>query len=112
MNKLVHVFYDINMSNSHRGLKEICKKKIDTSGLRPGDMVVFINKNWTALKAFAGNENFLVHHKMQGSKHINPDTIVLLPLYVKGAKLEYDEANREAVTSRYRKWLKSKGQDG
>jgi len=106
--RLLHIFYDVTMSNGHSGLSELCKRKVSLDNMKPGDMIIFINSSWTAMKALTGSKNVLMHHKME-SGHINPDTLIHLPEFVNGGKLDYQGANRVAITQRYNKWAKERG---
>ena len=54
MNKLVHVFFGVNMSAQHDGLLTIMStKKLKPEKLAPGEMVCFINNARDRIKILA-----------------------------------------------------------
>jgi hypothetical protein len=86
------------MRYGHPGLGKMLKKKIKGfKGISPGEHVIFINKDWTALKMFAGSEELLLHLRRPRNKPINPKTIKFLPHCVNGSQINYKKALREVI---------------
>lgn len=99
--KLVHVFFDVSMSNGHAGLTNIMKNKL----LGDGEFAVFINRNWMAMKMLTPGHT-LLHYKSPSTKMpINPGTIKYLPSCVNGGTLNYNEALKTVVEQKYAKWF-------
>lgn len=97
--KLMHIFFDISMSNGHNGLEKILSRK----KVSRDEYVVFINKNWTALKMITPGD-VVLHLKC---KHrIEPKAIKYLPHCVNGSDLDYPQALEQALLKDYGKKFK------
>lgn len=87
--KLAHLFFEVNMSNSHNGLSAILKKQTKVKAPAAGECAIFINRAWTAVKLLTADGTIL-HQK---PKHgVNPKTLPYLPQCVEGKELNYQRA--------------------
>ena len=84
--KLAYLFMDVSMSNGHKGLGAMLRKK-----LSKGETAVFVNKKWSALKLLT-SDGFVLHKKQPDNRPIVPETIKYLPYCVEGGKLNYTKA--------------------
>jgi len=84
------------MRYGHPGLSEMLRKK-KVKEIKPGEHVIFINKDWTALKMFAGSSELLLHLRRPRNKPINPKTIKFLPYCVNGSQINYKKALMEVI---------------
>lgn len=52
--KIIHIFFDIDMRNQHDGLKILAhKKNVDVEALNNNQHVIFINKSLNRLKMYS-----------------------------------------------------------
>ena len=109
MTKVIEVFYDIHMHNGHDGLERILKD--DGTKLDKGQVAVFINTSWTALKMLTP-DRVLLHFKQPGPRPIDPNTIPYLPTCINGNKLDYSKALDAAVRSQFSQWKKQRQKGG
>lgn len=95
--RLLRVFFDVDLRCSHHGLKDFAKQKsFDVSKIKQGDMVVFLNRRMTMLKAFASGDEAIFH--LAKEKRIEPETIKHLPRYFDGnIELTYKRALATAI---------------
>ena len=100
-NRIIRYFPNVHMGNSHHGLSEIAKEhKVNISKLEPGEFVIFVNNDQTALKMFAPG-NIIAHLRMPGTQKINPRVIAMIPRFFNGAQIEYDKALREVIQKEF-----------
>lgn len=95
--KIAHVYYEINMSNSHKGLRKQVKKPLPED-----ECAIFINKAWTGLKMLTPG-NVILYVRQPNSRPIHPDTIKFLPNCVRGDNLNYPLALHTVIKSRFNK---------
>lgn len=96
-NKLIRVFSDTHLGNSHSGLAMIAKlKNIDIAKLSLGEYVVFVNRKQNAVKMFAPG-NIIAHMKLPDSMKIDMRIIALLPKYFNGGQIRYSDALKEHI---------------
>lgn len=97
--RLVHIFFDISMSNGHAGLNTLLAKEKKTIG--DEQYAVFVNKSWMAMKMLTPN-NVLLHYKSKSTTTpINPQTIKHLPDCVKGGTLDYSTALASVIKKQF-----------
>lgn len=105
MNKLMHVFFEVNMANQHHGLAEIASaKKVDIKNLKPGEMVCYVNAPQTALKILAstGEENghgVIAYYKSPKGR-LDLQALRFIPEAFSGSGLNYKEALRKTFEKR------------
>jgi hypothetical protein len=107
MSKIIHIFFETSMSNGHKGLASIAAKHLAKTRFQEG-FVVFINKKWTALKAFTVDSEGLglvAHLKRPDNLPINPETIKLIPKYFNGSNFNYEGALREVILKKFKSRL-------
>ncbi len=98
-NKILHIFFEVDMRCSHDGLKELLvKKKVSLKTIKQGDCIVFINNAQNRVKLFASGAECLVY--LNPGKRIDPETIPLIPHYLNGDTLDYSGALKEALMKR------------
>lgn len=91
---IMHVFYDSYMGWSHGSLTEIMKKKTGQQELGRGEVAIFINKAWSAVKVLAPG-NIILYYRTN-SKAVTIETIKFLPSALGGSRLTFErglEAN-------------------
>lgn len=103
-NKLLHVFFEVDMRNQHRGLKNYAIKRKASMALSAGDCVVFINRRWNRLKMFASSGDCLIYLNLGDKGRINPETIAKIPSYLNGKSLDYRGALKEAIEKQFEKF--------
>jgi len=100
-NRIIRYFPNTHMGNAHHGLAEIAAQhKININKLNPGEFVIFVNNDQTALKMF-GPGNIIAHLRMPGSEKINPRVISMIPKFFNGTQIEYDKALREVIQKEF-----------
>jgi len=91
-NKIIRYFPDVFMGNGHNGLSQLAKSNgIDLRSLKPGEFAIFVNKDQTALKLYACN-NVIAYLKMPGNMKIDSNTIINIPCFFNGTRINYDKA--------------------
>jgi len=97
-NRLLHIFFGINLGNGHNGLSKIVGQR-KLAAMKTGDCILFINRAQTALKMFSGTGDLLLHYKVpRHLGRLNPTTIRHLPNYVNGGTINYKGALKKALT--------------
>jgi hypothetical protein len=97
-NKLLHIFFGVDMRSGHEGLKALLtKKKVALSSIgKKGDCVIFLNTAQNRLKMFSSGTECILHLNT-GNRRIDAATIPTLPEYVNGERLDYPGALRDAI---------------
>ncbi len=98
--KLMHLFFDVSMTNSHNGLTRILLK--DKKSIKEGEYAVFINKNWMGMKMLTPNNTILYYKSKSAKTPINPQTIKYLPSCVNGGELNYSAALRVVIENQFK----------
>lgn len=107
-NRLLHVFYDVDMRGRHEALAQVAKKeKIDIKNIRPGDMVCFINTAKDRIMVLAGvNEvdsfGVLGYYRSPHGR-IDEMAIQHIPSAFNGGKFEMKKAIEKALVKRLAK---------
>lgn len=96
--KLIDIHLNTSMSLGHPGLYKKAGKSVADG------YVVFINRNWTAMKMLTPG-NVLLHYKSPDPRRrpINPETIKYLPHCVEGGDLNYSKALEAVITKEFGK---------
>lgn len=98
--RIVRVFLDTHMGFGHRGLESIASNhKVDVNKLERGELVVFLNRQQTAMKVFAAG-NTIAHLKMPGRAQIDMGVIKLLPSFFTGSQINYKGALTQLIRQR------------
>lgn len=101
--KIVRVFHDVNMQNSHPGLAEIASKQgVDVYKLKVGEYVVFINTQKTALKMFSTG-NMIAYLRMPGTQRLDISIVAQIPRFFNGRAINYTDALKEKLTKEFAK---------
>lgn len=89
--RIVQVFTNCDLRYGHNGLTDICHKKdLKVDELSPGEMIIFLNKKTTMLKAFGAGNTILVVKRPKG---ISLEAISRMPLIFNISKrMDYDAA--------------------
>ncbi len=98
MSKVMHVFFEVSMSNGHPGLHGILKKSRKT--IQGSETALFINKDWTACKLLTAHDT-LLHLRRPRNAPINPETLKYLPHCIDGDDLNYEAALRTVIKEKY-----------
>lgn len=99
--RILRVVFNTDLRNNHDGLTTIAKRlKIDTSKLKPGEFVVFINTAKTALKLFAAGQ-VVAHFRMPSYRKMDMRIIGLIPRFFNGRELKYDDALKDLLTTKW-----------
>lgn len=94
--RTIRYFPAVHMANSHDGLKQIAKKeKIDLDALAPGELVIFTNAPFTALKLYASGHVYAYYRAPRG--RLNALMISKIPASFGGGKLIFDAALKDAL---------------
>lgn len=102
MNRILRIFWDINMNCQHDGLTKIAKKeKVILSDLGIGEFVCFLNRKKDRLKIFTA-DNILVYARAPKGQ-IDLGTIKRIPYYFRSGKFQYDEALQAELEVRLKK---------
>lgn len=99
MNRVVHVFKNVNMLFQHDKLIELAaSKKVDLKTLAEGQHVVFLNKKLTRIKLFSQHEVISYYRHPNGDK-INLEIVGLIPKCFdsKAGAMNWDKAERMAL---------------
>lgn len=88
--KFAQVYFDVNMSRGHVGLKALLTKP-----LKKGEAAVFINRVCDTVKILVGSE-FVAHYKHPKGR-IEMRTIKYLPQYLEGGEVQYTKALGRAI---------------
>ncbi len=100
--QVAHVFYDVFMGNSHKGLKSMLSKAIQKTDLPRDEVAIFINRSFTGVKVLAQGR-VLIYHKPEGG-FISVEAIKALPMKFGGPRLVFTknlEANLIAAFNEY-----------
>lgn len=97
-NRLIHVFFNVDLRQSFTGLVKTLKSKTDRV-MKQGDFVLFMNSKQDMIKMFCSSTNCLLQFKNEKGR-INSQTIVDLPNYVQGNSLDYNSALRKVLTKK------------
>lgn len=90
-------FADVDMRCGHYGLNLIAKKRrINLDKLKPGEMVVFINRYQDKAKVYTTGYSY-VYMKLPNRQRINPGVIGLIPKFFNGNSIDYDSALRKVI---------------
>ena len=102
MNKIMHVYSNVNLQNGHDGLTAIAKKenKVDVSKLNVGQFALFINRAFTAVKVFAAN-NVIVHYKHPKNHILDYKALRLIPDFFDGQSIGYMKALKQVIEQDY-----------
>jgi hypothetical protein len=105
MNRIIEIFFDVNMSLCHKGLTEHAKRRRrNVAELKPGEFILFYNKRVSAVKAFGANGVYL-HTKTPDNRQFNLRAMQLLPKFMSDTTIGYDRALRAVVEAE----MKSRG---
>lgn len=96
---IVHIFYDVHMGTSHRGLKTLMNVKLKTDDLIEGEIVLFINAGWTAAKLLAPGNTLLYHRTTHGK--LTLDAIRELPMAFGGESLKLSSELASALLKKF-----------
>lgn len=101
MNKVIHVFQNVDMRNQHDGLTALAlKKKINLKALPPGEHVVFINANVNKIKVYSpdGTPDGVLSYKRKTDGVINLGMIEELPRCMgSDGKFNLEKAEKLAI---------------
>lgn len=102
MNKIMHVYCNINLQNGHEGLTVIAKKenKLDVSKLAVGQFALFINRAFTAVKVFAAN-NVLIYYRHPKNHILDYKALRLIPAFFDGQNIGYMRALKQVIEQDY-----------
>lgn len=91
--KLIQIFKNTDLRGGHKWLAEIAKNhRLNVADLKPGQMVVFVNRAQTQMKTYAAG-NSIVHTKKVGrGQRIDMETIKFLPMIFDQNGIDYNEA--------------------
>lgn len=96
MNKIIRVFFDVDMRNGLDGLNRVATEhKLNLAELDQGEFVVFINSSKTILKLFATKDMYA--HYRSPSGRIDTRMIQYIPTVFNGTRFKFDDALREAL---------------
>ena len=98
---IAHVFYDINMSFSHPGLRALLQKKLKKSDPDEGEIFLFINKAHTACKLLAPGNSFIYHRTEESTLSI--EDIKSLPVRFGGHPLRFTKELATALLNKFEK---------
>lgn len=98
MSRVMHVFFEVSMSNGHQGLHSILKKS--RKAIEGSETALFINKDWTACKLLTAHDT-LLHLKRPRNAPINPEALKYLPHCIDGDELNYTAALGAAIKDKY-----------
>lgn len=101
-NRIAYMISDVNMNNGHPGLTKIAKTtlRLDVEQLKVGELVIFINRAFTAFKLYAAN-NVVCHYRHPKGYLLNYDAMRLVPQFFDGVDTGYESAIAKAITDRY-----------
>lgn len=106
-NKLVHVFFDVNLGCQHDGLSLEAKKvgKIDTEDLAAGELLLFINRRRDKIKVLAsigrGPRNcVLAYWRGKDKQVLDEMAIQYIARAFDGTTINYNQALRKAIEQR------------
>ena len=88
MSTAAYVFYDVYMGWSHASLLDVMRESVKKDTLERGEVAVFINKAWTAVKIL-GPGNVMLYHRTGSNKNVAIETIRYLPTVFGGHRLAF-----------------------
>lgn len=98
--KIIQVFQNTSMSNSHDGLAQIARSNgVDVRTLENGRYVVFINGRQDKLKVYAAS-NVVAYVRLEQGRKVDLRVIREIPRVFNGTSINYDKA-LEAVLNKY-----------
>lgn len=101
-NRMLQIVFNADLRCSHLGLSIVAKRlKLDTSDLKIGEFIVFVNTKKTMIKIFAAG-NTVAHFK-NNDRPINMKILGMIPRFFNGKELKYDEALAEVIKKEIRK---------
>lgn len=90
-NSIKRVFFDVNLSKSHLGLKLEAErhKGVKVEHLLPGEYFAFINRDKSAIKLLTAYGSTIGYLRMPGRGQLNLLAVQYLPKFFSGGKLDY-----------------------
>lgn len=113
-NRIAYMISDVNMNNGHPGLTKIAKTtlRLDVEQLKVGELVIFINRAFTAFKLYAAN-NVVCHYRHPKGYLLNYDAMRLVPQFFDGVDTGTSRRlPRRSLTAMGMKWKPRRGQLG
>jgi len=96
-------FFDTDLRNGHEGLAKVAsKEKYDVENLKCGQLVLFLNRKLNAMKIYTAAYGVL-HHKNKEGRPYNFYALQLVPQFMNGASIGYDQALKAAVVKHFAK---------
>lgn len=95
-NHIVSFFPDTDLRCGHAGLTNLAlSAKRNPSALKPGQFLVFVNRQQTAIKILATSD-MLAHYKSPSGR-VNLTAVTLLPKYFNGGSFNYSAALKATI---------------
>ncbi len=102
MNKIVHIFTQVDLRLGHPGLKEVAlKKKVNVEQLEVGEYVLFTNNSLTGMKVYAANNTVIYCKSPAEHRPFDIRGLNALPQFMDGASINYDDSIRAVLVKKY-----------
>lgn len=90
-NRILQVFFDVDLRNGHEGLREIAKKaKVDVENLKEGEFLIFLNTRKDKVKVYASNDVYAYYRSPTG--RIQLEAIRHIPNAFNGTSINMEKA--------------------
>lgn len=103
MNKVIHLFQDVDMRMQHNGLTiHAAKKKVDLNELKSGQHIVFLNSKMNRFKIFSPGGILTYQYQSKGRFDIQAFSKVA-QAFSEDGQLNFDKALKESLIERLSK---------
>jgi hypothetical protein len=104
-NRLLHVFFEVNMGNQHDGLAILAlERKVSLKALQPGELVCFVNKAQTRLKIVAGTGEpdglGIIAYYRSPKGRLDLRALKYIPTAFNGSAIDFKVAIKKSFESR------------
>lgn len=101
-NKIMHMYMDVAMWNSHEGLSLIAKKinGVDIQKLKPGQFCLFVNPPFNACKLYGAN-NVILYYRHPKNHRLDPKALRLIPQFFDGQDIGYSKALHRVIQDEF-----------
>lgn len=109
MANVTHVFHDVYLGWSHRSLHALFSEKTGKEEIPRGEVAVFLNKSWQAVKILAPG-NVLLYYRSTTGAPITKEQLRTLPTLLGGSRFGFGGSQEarllKAFETRFGKQLK------
>lgn len=105
-NRILRVFFDIDMRNGFEGLDLLLKKeRMSLAKLRKGEFLVFLNRKQNTMKICTQN-NAMIYVRSQSRIDLN--LLTHIPTYFNGTEFKFTRALEATLLSKLKKVYRTK----